>query len=144
MSRSGLRHHPHQALASGCHTQCSSFFITFSVNWHACACCDLPFSSNTSLFSPVIHPNLSSPWNTSAAMLRRPLSPPRLLGSTSLLGEAVGSRGASSHARLFWAGTRGESRCAEGARVGACEAADRFVNSASPHAAAPRTFTYVL
>jgi hypothetical protein len=64
---------------------------------------------------------------------------PRLLGSTSLLGEAVGSRGASSHARLFWAGTRGESRCAEGARVGACEAADRFVNSASPRAAAPRT-----
>jgi hypothetical protein len=43
----------------------------------------------------------------------------RLLGSTSLRGEAVGSRGASSHARLFWAGMRGESGCAEGARVGA-------------------------
>jgi hypothetical protein len=42
----------------------------------------------------------------------------RLLGSTSLRGEAVGSRGASSHARLFWAGMRGESGC-EGTRVGA-------------------------
>ena len=41
------------------------------------------------------------------------------LGSNSLRGDAVGSRGASSHARLFWAGMRGESGCAEGARVGA-------------------------
>ena len=37
--------------------------------------CDLPFSRHTSLFPPGIHPNLSSPWNTSAALLRRSLSP---------------------------------------------------------------------
>ena len=39
----------------------------------------------------------------------------RLLGSTSLRRNAVGSRGASSHAHLFWARMRGESGCAEGA-----------------------------
>jgi hypothetical protein len=39
------------------------------------AACDLPFSSHTSLLPSGIHPNLSSPWNTSAAMFRRSLSP---------------------------------------------------------------------
>jgi hypothetical protein len=41
----------------------------------------------------------------------------RLLGSASLRGDAVGRRGASSHADLFWARMRDESGRAEGARV---------------------------
>jgi hypothetical protein len=39
------------------------------------ATCDLPFSSPASLLPLGIHPNLSNPWNTSAALLRRSLSP---------------------------------------------------------------------
>jgi hypothetical protein len=44
-----------------------------------------------------------------------------LLCSGLLRGDAVGGRGASSHTRLclLWAGMRGESWCAGGARVGA-------------------------
>ena len=37
--------------------------------------CDLPFPSPTSLLPLGIHPNLSSPWNTSAAVFFRPSSP---------------------------------------------------------------------